>query len=95
MKPPSPKTTQAAPPRPTPSYVEDAPFLDDPTAEPDQPITAGLPSGPGPGPEALQSRVPTTNQRILKYLPEFERIAADPDTPDTFRALVTYLAGER
>lgn len=29
------------------------PTLDDPSAYPDQPITAGLPTGPGPGPEAL------------------------------------------
>lgn len=27
--------------------------LDAPTQRPDEPVTAGLPSGPGPGPEAL------------------------------------------
>lgn len=29
------------------------PSLQDPTANPDEPVTAGLPSGPGVGPEAL------------------------------------------
>jgi hypothetical protein len=29
--------------------------LHDPTARPDEPITAGLPTGPGPGPEALSA----------------------------------------
>lgn len=31
----------------------DVPSLDDPTMMPDQPLTAGLVSGPGAGPEAL------------------------------------------
>lgn len=31
------------------------PTLEDPSIYPDEPLTAGLPSGPGPGPEALKS----------------------------------------
>jgi len=31
----------------------EVPGLGDPTARPDEPVTAGLASGPGPGPEAL------------------------------------------
>ncbi len=31
------------------------PTLSDPSVMPQQPITAGLPSGPGPGPEALSA----------------------------------------
>lgn len=31
------------------------PTLSDPSARPDEPVTAGIPSGPGPGPEALKS----------------------------------------
>lgn len=31
----------------------DVPSLGDPTANPNEPVTAGLPIGPGPGPEAL------------------------------------------
>jgi hypothetical protein len=33
----------------------DIPGLTDPTANPDEPITAGLASGPGPGPSALNT----------------------------------------
>jgi hypothetical protein len=31
------------------------PGLSGPTQRPNEPVTAGLPSGPGPGPEALQA----------------------------------------
>lgn len=31
----------------------DIPSLDDPSAYPDEPVTAGLRAGPGPGPESL------------------------------------------
>lgn len=31
------------------------PGLSDPSAFPEEPLTAGLPNGPGPGPEALRS----------------------------------------
>lgn len=34
------------------SYPEDVPNLTDPTGRPDEPITAGLPFGPGAGPMA-------------------------------------------
>lgn len=90
------RTAPAGPPMTPPGPgVDDTPFLGDPTNLPDQPLTDGLATGPGAGPEALTPNVPTASQRILKYLPEFERIAAQPDTPDTFKALVTYLQGER
>lgn len=32
---------------------DEVPNLSDPTARPDEPLTAGLPMGAGPGPEAL------------------------------------------
>lgn len=31
----------------------DVPSLSDPSAYPDEPVTAGVPTGPGPGPESL------------------------------------------
>lgn len=43
-------TTTNAVLRPTPDQV---PRLDDPTARPNEPLTAGLATGPGAGPEAL------------------------------------------
>lgn len=39
------------------------PSLSDPTARPDEPLTAGLPMGPGPGPEALTG-MPAGNQEL-------------------------------
>jgi len=35
-----------------------------PTSRPDEPVTAGLPTGPGPGPEALGATGPTFDQII-------------------------------
>lgn len=35
------------------NYQMDGPQLTDPSANPHEPITAGLPTGPGPGPEIL------------------------------------------
>lgn len=49
--------------------------LDAPTARPDEPLTAGLPSGPGPGPEAL-GMVGPGNPKLSKLKAMF---AADPD----------------
>lgn len=36
----------------------DVPSLSDPSANPNEPVTAGLPIGPGPGPEALPIMAP-------------------------------------
>lgn len=45
------------------------PRLDRPTENPDEPITAGLPVGPGPGPEAVITPVGLSDDdRLLAYL---------------------------
>lgn len=49
-KQPSPSAMQQTQPGIQPGQI---PSLDDPTARPDEPITAGLPIGPGEGPSAL------------------------------------------
>lgn len=46
---PAPAPASAAPPAPLPA----PPPLNGPTQRPNEPITAGLPVGPGPGPEVL------------------------------------------
>ena len=48
------RATQAVPMAPPsgPS-PDDVPSLADPTSRPDEPLTAGIASGPGPGPEIL------------------------------------------
>jgi hypothetical protein len=82
---------QAAPEgaRPTPLFA--------PTERPDEPITAGAPFGPGPGPaEALQMSKPVNNLEVVrKYLPVLRQVATYDGAPDRFRALVRYLEGSR
>lgn len=74
---PSPGTT-IQPSTPTSSPLPgmrpgEIPSLADPSAFPDEPLTAGLPSGPGPGPESLRSaafgppELSTMRAIFLKY----------------------------
>lgn len=88
---------QAPPPRampPTPPvYAEDIPNLLDPTMRPDEPLTDGLRSGPGRGPEALQNRDPRNMEtsRLKKWLPLLDPFVDDPETPDSVRAFIRYV----
>jgi hypothetical protein len=79
---------QAAPEmaRPTPLFA--------PSERPDEPITAGAPFGPGPGPASQQSNA-AFNETIRRYLPALEAATRWPDTPETFKALVRYMQGVR
>ena len=73
--------------RPTPLFA--------PTERPDEPITAGAPFGPGPGPDMLPSSGTATSPAVMKYLPYLEQATQWPDTPDVFKAFVRYLQGVR
>lgn len=57
--------------------------LNRPTEMPDQPITAGLPSGPGPGPEALllaDGAVMKRRQyRARQYAEQLARLTGSPE----------------
>jgi hypothetical protein len=71
--------------------------LFDPTTRPDEPITAGVDFGPGPGSEAL-SRSVVANTRIdenakiaQQYLPDLAMAARSPNAPDSFKRFVNYL----
>jgi hypothetical protein len=68
-----------------------------PTMRPGEPLTAGAPIGDGPGPEILPSNDPYSQdmQLIARYLPQFESMAAQEDTPDSFRLFVRYIRGSR
>lgn len=55
------------------------PALDAPTARPDEPLTAGLPFGPGPGP--ISRRPESGAAALLRAM-----VAADPD-PELFELL--------
>lgn len=74
--------------------------LMDPTARPEEPITAGVDFGPGPGSEALPADFqnntrPDENAMIAKqYLPELVIAARSKDAPDSFKRFVNYLIGQ-
>lgn len=71
--------------------------LTEPTQRPDEPVTAGSPSGPGVGPEAIgmTSQQPGQNrmdaQSLSSYLPSLERMANQPGTPPSFVRFVRYI----
>lgn len=68
-----------------------------PTNNPMEPVTAGAPVGPGPGPEVMGGNDPYAQDMklISRYLPQFEAMAIQEDTPDSFRLFVRYLRGSR
>lgn len=68
---------------------EDSPNLLDPTNYPEEPITAGLPVGAGPGPQRDTRMQETANLR--KYLPLLELYIDRPETPDSVRTLFKFI----
>lgn len=67
-----------------------------PTERPEEPITAGIPMGAGPGPEVLGINQPPADsdadrQRLLSYLPALESIAQSPSSSQSFRNYVRLL----
>ena len=70
---------------------DDTPGLTTPSQYPDEPITEGLPIGPGGGPQR-DTRLDETRQ-LRRYLPLLEVYINRPDTPDSVRALFRYIRG--
>ena len=67
-----------------------------PTARPDEPVTAGLPMGAGPGPEAMQApAIPTTpdDYELARYLPMLELLADRPNSTAQTRNFVRRMRG--
>jgi len=67
-----------------------------PSERADEPITAGIAMGEGPGPEALGMNQPSVDtdadrQRMLSYLPALETIAQSPSSSQSFRNYVRLL----
>ena len=67
-----------------------------PSERPDEPVTAGIPMGAGPGPEVLGINQPSADtdadrQRLLSYLPALEAIAQSPNSSQSFRNYVRLL----
>jgi hypothetical protein len=69
----------------------------DPTTRPNEPITAGVDFGPGPGREALpqglmnNTRIDENANIAAQYLPDLAMAAKSPDAPDSFKNFVNYL----
>lgn len=86
-----PAASAAAPPAPASPATPGGPPpgslgpLDAPTARPNEPITTGLSSGPGPGPEALGPGAPTDPNPTVAML---KGILARYPNPD-LQALIT------
>jgi len=66
-----------------------------PTQRPEEPITAGVDQGAGPGSEALMMNQMKQDDKdiIAKYLPSLSSMASAQDTPESFRAFVSFLQG--
>lgn len=77
---------------PPPITPDDIPGIDAPTERPDEPITAGLPIGPGPGPQ--RDNRATETQALQRYLPLLELYIDRPDTPDSVRSLFRYIRAQ-
>ncbi|MEV7814250.1 hypothetical protein AB0P05_26520 [Streptomyces flaveolus] len=69
--------------------------FDQPTQQPDVPVTAGAALGDGPGPEALglPNQPDEDMRRLLAYLPVFEHMANQPGSSKAARNLVRQLKG--
>lgn len=66
-----------------------------PSERPDEPVTAGIAMGEGPGPEVLgiNNNLDTQEDkdRMLSYLPALEVVAASPNSSQAFRNYVRQL----
>ena len=66
-----------------------------PTQRPDEPITAGIPMGAGPGPEVLGMNMNQDTEedrnRLISYLPALEVAALEPNSSQAFRNYVRML----
>jgi hypothetical protein len=80
-----------APPQPMGPTPDDSPNLSDATQYATEPITSGLPIGPGSGPQR-DTRMQET-QQLRKYLPLLETYLDQPETPNSVRLLFRYIRG--
>jgi len=69
--------------------------LYDPTQRPNEPITSGINMGAGAGSDALMiNQIKADDKDIVaKYLPSLSSMASMQDTPQSFRAFVSFLQG--
>ena len=87
-----------------PAGIPKLPVFNRPTEAPGEPVMAGVPIGPGPGPEALapipglgmgnQTPAQADIERMRRTLPALEALADLSDTSDTFRTFYRQLRGK-
>jgi hypothetical protein len=68
--------------------------LYDPTQRPNEPVTAGIDQGAGPGSEALMMRQPDDNNfraNIMAYMPVLSYVASLPNASPETRAAIRQL----
>lgn len=73
--------------------------LSAPSKYPDEPVTAGIDSGPGPSSAMLGMPTPADKalddmQLLADYMPVFTRYAASPDASNQFRTFISYLRSQ-
>ncbi len=71
-----------------------------PTQRPDEPVTAGVDAGPGPGREILGLKSQEDTQledltKLAKYMPLMMQFADSPDSSGTMKAFVKYLRSQQ
>lgn len=78
-----------------PVYPDQIPNLSQPTQRPSEPLTDGLPTGPGRGMEAMTGFDPrrSETQALKKWLPLLEPMVNSPETPDSVKMLIRYIRG--
>jgi len=59
--------------------ADQVPSLLDPSARPDEPVTAGLKSGPGPGPEAMPPMPPSPTDPVRQVIQAMMMMTPNPD----------------
>ena len=81
---------QATSPQPAPVTG-----LYDPTQRPNEPVTSGINMGAGVGSDALMMNQIKADDKdiVAKYLPSLSSMASMQDTPQSFRAFVSFLQG--
>lgn len=93
--PPAPPAEQPGMPAPGADFPtpDDSPNLLDPTQRPDEPVTAGMAHGAGPGPEALGLDPRRQDVEVMRdrWMPTLEAMAEDPETPQSVHRLLSYI----
>ena len=73
--------------------------LNAPTRRPNEPVTAGVDAGPGPGREILGLKSPIDSEvedlsKLAKYMPMLIQYADSPQSSGTMKAFIKYLRSQ-